>query len=68
MDLSSLLLLRSCSCKTALERQHFDDVYCQYYGDDIGFEIRSTCDMLTDKGVVSKMALDLICAEMFAML
>ena len=41
-------------------------MYVNSPGDDIGLETRFAFDMLADKKAVSKMALDLIYADMFA--
>ena len=65
MDLYALMVVRTNSCKTRLERFKFDDIFRNFYGKDSSLEIRITFDILGDKEILPISVLNILYAQMF---
>ncbi len=46
MDLYSLMVVRTNSCTTPVERYKFDNIFRKFYGKDSSLEIRITFDIV----------------------
>jgi len=66
MDLESLMYIRSHSCKTAVERLQFDNLFQTYYQEDSNLEIRNAFDTIASRGDLPTLALDIIYSHMFS--
>ena len=65
MDLYSLMVVRTNSCTTPVERYKFDNIFRKFYGKDSSLEIRITFDILGDKSILPISVLNILYAQMF---
>ena len=65
MDLYALMVVRANSCKTAVDRYNFDNIFRKFYGKDSSLEIRITFDILGDKSILPVNVLNILYGQMF---
>jgi hypothetical protein len=65
MDLYLLMVVRANSCKTAVDRSKFDDIFWKFYGQDSSLEVRITFNILGDKSILPVNVLSILYAQMF---
>jgi hypothetical protein len=65
MDLYALMVVRANSCKTAVDRSKFDDIFWKFYGQDSSLKVRITFDILGNKSILTINVLSILYAQMF---
>jgi len=64
MDLYALMVVRANSCKTAVDRFKFDDIFWKFYSQDSSFEVRISFDILGDKSILPVNVLNILYDQM----
>jgi hypothetical protein len=65
MDLYALMVVRTNSCTTPLERYKLDDIFRKFYREDSSLEISITFDILGDKAILPNSVFNMLYAKMF---
>jgi hypothetical protein len=65
MDLYTLMVVRANSCKTAVDRFKFDDIFRKFYSQDSSLKVRITFDILGDKSILPVNVLNILYAQMY---